>query len=257
MAAAFASISPPDKILQIIETSGVFKGRELTRKDRRLISQIPAIDALLGGGIPRGRISEIVGRQSSGKTSIAASFMASAARRGEVVGLVDGGESFDPMTMSQAGVDLERTLWVHPGNQKNLLRAAELILEAGGFGLVVVDFGLYRRALTQSSALRLARWAERSGAGVLIIADFRMCGTFSALTLCLKCNRPLLSRLNGIGPALFDGLSIDAVLARNKLGPSGGRAQWRTAFEPSDRGSALIPSSTSEFGPATLLAERA
>ena len=61
---------------QQLEFSGVFRGHELTRKDRRLSSGLAPLDALIDGGIPRGRISEITGRAGSGKTSIAASFAA-------------------------------------------------------------------------------------------------------------------------------------------------------------------------------------
>src|ERR1700724_2992612 len=72
------------KIEQLLEFPGVFKGHELTRKDRRLLSGIAPIDALIGG-IARGRISEITGPISSGKTTIAAAFATAASRRGEVV----------------------------------------------------------------------------------------------------------------------------------------------------------------------------
>src|SRR6185437_9735254 len=70
---------------QLAEFSGVFRGRELTRKDRRLSSGIAPLDAILSGGIVRGRVSEILGRPGFGRTSLAASFAAIATRRGEVV----------------------------------------------------------------------------------------------------------------------------------------------------------------------------
>src|SRR5208283_4542575 len=82
---------------QQLEFSGVFRGHELTRKDRRLSSGLAPLDALIDGGIPRGRISEITGRAGSGKTSLAASFAALGA--------------FDPESMSAAGVELHRMLW--------------------------------------------------------------------------------------------------------------------------------------------------
>jgi len=231
MGAALKIISPSIKNVQSLDFSGVFRGKELTRKDRRLPANLPSINTLFTGGIPRGRISEIIGNQSSGRTSLAASFMASATQKGEVAGLVDFTYSFDPLTMSQAGIDLSKILWVHPADFKKTLRAAELILEAGGFGLLVVDWGFENRSLKQSSALRLARWAERSGSAVLFLGPHRMCGTFSALALRLNRNSCLFSRTGGRGPVLFDGLSIEAILARNKLGATGGRAQWHATID--------------------------
>src|SRR5229473_567138 len=101
----------PQKDPQQLEFTGVFRGHELTRKDRRLRSGLAPLDALIDGGIPRGRISEITGRAGSGKTSIAASFAAFATRRGEVAAWLDASGSFDPESMAAAGVDLRRMLW--------------------------------------------------------------------------------------------------------------------------------------------------
>ena len=106
--------SPPIQIVkrpQQLEFSGVFRGHELTRKDRRLSSGLAPLDALIDGGIPRGRISEITGRAGSGKTSIAASFASFATHRGEVAAWLDASGSFDPESMAAAGVELRRMLW--------------------------------------------------------------------------------------------------------------------------------------------------
>jgi hypothetical protein len=234
-----------------VEFSGVFRGRELTRKDRRLPSGLPILDALLDGGIVRGRISEIVGGTSAGKTSLAASFAAYATRRGEVAAWIDLAGAFDPASISAAGVELSHLLWVHaPGRKgsspllgeiregfarrspaKNLLRAAELILEAGGFGIVVIDFGSRRIAIRESAALRLARMAERSGTAVLVLASHRMCGTFAAMSLALDA-RPAFSRIRAHSPALFDGFAIDARIARNKLGGIGAQTNLRALADP-------------------------
>lgn len=228
---------------KIAEISGIFRGHELTRKDRRLSSGIAPLDRLLAGGIACGRISEITGPNSSGKTTIAAAFAAHASRRGETVGWIDATGAFDPRSIDAAGADLSRILWacVSPdvprqqasGMWNNgartkyatVLKAAELLLEAGGFGLVVVDFGAMRYPLTQSAALRLARAAERSGAAVLAVAQYRMCGTFAALTLAANRARACFSRSACGAPALFDGIRIDASVARNKLGVFGHRTE--------------------------------
>src|SRR5260370_11717965 len=104
MTAALKVIASSIKNVQSLDFSGVFRGKELTRKDRRLSANLPSINTLLCGGIPRGRISEIIGGQSSGRTSLAASFMASATQKGEVAGLVDFTYSFDALDLSKAAV---------------------------------------------------------------------------------------------------------------------------------------------------------
>jgi hypothetical protein len=219
---------------------GVFKGRELTRKDRRLSASLEPINTLLEGGIPRGRISEIVGRRSCGKTSLAAAFISGATSRGEVAAVIDLANAFDPSTMAEAGVELSRVLWVSvpsapspilswervrervsenlkvspqffqspdngaafPNRRRNplsgaarsFLRAAEMVLKAGGFGLLVMDFGESGFTLAPNSALRLARMAERSATAVLMLATRPLCGTFAALSLDLIPTRAIFSR---------------------------------------------------------------
>jgi recA bacterial DNA recombination protein len=254
-------IDPPSPIQvvkrpQQLEFSGVFRGHELTRKDRRLSSGLAPLDALIDCGIPRGRISEITGRAGSGKTSIAASFAAFATRRGEVAAWLDTSGSFDPESMAAAGVDLRRMLWasmrkgsardlcspllkgrpvglgVRSRHQSAIVKAAELVLEAGGFGLVVVDFGETPRALTYASSLRIARAAERSGAAVIAIAPWRMCGTFAALSIATSRAETSFSRLAPGSPVMFDGLAVDAMVARNKMGGTGRHVRVRALVDP-------------------------
>jgi hypothetical protein len=239
---------------QQFEFSGVFRGHELTRKDRRLSSGLAPLDALIDGGIPRGRISEITGRAGSGKTSIAASFAAFATRRGEVAAWLDSSGSFDPESMAAAGVELRRMLWASmksasqlaratlphsrfaagplARHQSAIVKAAELVLEAGGFGLVVVDFGEAPRALTYASSLRIARAAERTGAAVIAIAPWRMCGTFAALSIAVSRAKTSFSRLAPGSPVMFDGLAVDAMVARNKMGGTGRHVRVRALVDP-------------------------
>lgn len=239
------------KTLELPEFAGVFRGRELTRKDRRLRSGLLPVDGLIGGGIVRGRISEITGVAGSGKTSLAASFAATATRHGEVAAWIDAANDFDPESFTAANVDLARVLWVSCGNfgtsedtrafetrQRFLksagsreLKAAEWLLAAGGLGLVVIDFCGWTRALPQSAALRLARAAERSGTAVIVLAAHRMCGTFAALSVALRRDRACFSRPRADAPVLFDAMVIEARVARNKLGGSGSTATWKAAID--------------------------
>src|SRR5208282_557999 len=111
-----AAALPAAGAAPIITLPGVFKWRELTRKDRRLSACLEPVNTLLEGGIPRGRISEIVGRRGCGKTSLAAAFISSATRRSEVAAVIDLANAFDPATMAEAGIELSKVLWVHPGD---------------------------------------------------------------------------------------------------------------------------------------------
>lgn len=250
-------IAPAHRTLsdrQVAEFPHVFRGRELTRKDRRLSSGIATLDAAINGGIVRGRVSEIVGRSGYGRTSLAASFAAVTTRQGEVAAWIDSAGAFDPNSLSGAGADLSRILWVgaygrhggrpYPVSERRTARseavsdafkAAEMVLGAGGFGLVVIDLApeITKRPLSECRALRLARAAERGGAAVIVMAERRTCGTFAALSLVLRGARPAFSRVAPDAPALFDGIRIEACVARNKLGASGQTASWRAMVDPS------------------------
>jgi recA bacterial DNA recombination protein len=235
-----------DDLQRTLEFSGVFRGHEFTRKDRRLASDLKPLDALLEGGIPRGRISEIVGAPGSGKTSLAAAFLAAATRRGETAAWLDASSAFDPDSMAAAGVNLKLLLWTSFKNvpaahalnatparrHSAILKGAELILAAGDFGLVVIDFGDDAHALPISPALRLARASEQSGAAVIALASRRMCGTFAALSLAAGRAGARFSRLTSSSPATFEGLSVEATVARNKLGAMGRRTRVDALVDP-------------------------
>lgn len=76
---------------------------------------IAELDGLLNGGIPLGAISELVGPECSGRTSVALSFLAQVSRQGNVCAWVDVSNSLDPESAAAAGVDLKRLLWVRCG----------------------------------------------------------------------------------------------------------------------------------------------
>ena len=255
-----ATAPNPEKSKVILEINGVFRGRELTRKDRRIVSNLPLIDDLIGGGIVRGRISEFCGATGSGKTSLAMSFAAQVTRN-EAAAWIESSDNLDPASMIAAGIEPTRMLWVSCRDAKLVhranrlmdddgpvtpplnsgwrhrvpvasLKAAEWILAAGGFGLVIIDFDATVRFLPQSTALRLARAAERSGAAVIVMGERQMCGTFAALGLTLKRYRACFNRTRSGAPATFDGQMIEARVMRNKLGGSGRSVVWPAAVDP-------------------------
>src|SRR5262249_52292195 len=116
---------------------------------------IPSLDAQLGGGFPRGQLSELVGARSTGRTSMLLRMMAAATARGGLVAPVDALDTLDVSSAAAAGVDLDRLLWIrghvvsNPGlcrdmNQRAMeqaVRALTLVLQAGNLGLVVLDVG--------------------------------------------------------------------------------------------------------------------
>jgi hypothetical protein len=82
------------------------------RQDERAAFEIPPLDRALGGGLPRGQMSEIAGPASSGRTSLAWAWLGAATRRGEAVALVDTFDRFDPASGETRGIDLTRLLWI-------------------------------------------------------------------------------------------------------------------------------------------------
>jgi hypothetical protein len=105
----------------------------------RLPTGIADLDRLLGGGFPRGRLSEIAGPLSSGRTSLALCLMARATRAGEMVAVIDAADAFDPASAEAAGSRLDRVLWARAPGRREALVGAERLLEAHGFALVLLD----------------------------------------------------------------------------------------------------------------------
>jgi hypothetical protein len=159
-----------------------------------IASGVPEVDRALGGGWRRGEVSEIVGIRSTGRTSVLLSTLAQATAQGEVVGLVDAVDRFDPASAAAAGVDLDRVLWVRgPSLTVELssarlegltqavhrgLRALDLIVRAGGFGVAVLDVAdvpsRYLRALPWTTWLRLAHANEGRDTVCLLVGDAPM-----------------------------------------------------------------------------------
>jgi len=157
---------------------------------RRLRTGVAAVDDLLGGGVPRGRICEIVGRLSSGRTAVAYSLIGVASRAGELVAAIDLPDALDPVSLEEAGADLERILWVRPLTLRNSLKSAELVLGAGGFGLVLLDLTLPRIPnLPLHVWPRLAQAARQGGTALVVLAPFALAGSFSLAVVKLPPRR--------------------------------------------------------------------
>src|SRR5579862_7310263 len=100
---------------------------------------IASIDALVEG-FPRGAISEILGPESSGRTTLIHALLAASTAQLEICAYVATDDSFDPVSAAAAGVALSQLVWIRCGhNAGHALKAADHLLHAGGFGVVALD----------------------------------------------------------------------------------------------------------------------
>jgi recombination protein RecA len=169
------------------------------------------VDHRLGGGLPRGQLSELTGARSSGRTSLLLKVLATAAARGELVALIDTFDMFDPCSAAAAGVDLERMLWVRgdactpafpalatrqAGPDRVIeraLKALNLVLQAGGFGVVALDLAdapvPSLRHVPQSTWIRLQRVLEGQDTVGLLVGSLPLSRSAGGVSLVLEPKR--------------------------------------------------------------------
>ena len=122
------------------------KGTIMKLSDERVVD-IPAIstgslglDIALGiGGIPRGRIIEIYGPESSGKTTLAMHCIAEAQKAGGIAAIVDAEHAFDKSYAEKLGIDTENLLISQPDNGEQALEIAEHLIRSGAIDIIVID----------------------------------------------------------------------------------------------------------------------
>jgi recombination protein RecA len=137
MAANFAALRSKVELALAGRVAAPFSYRD--RQEMVTVSSgIPEID-LLTGGLPRGALTEIFGPSCSGRTSLLLSALSARTAQEEACALIDGGDAFDPHSAEAAGVELRKLLWVRCRNVEQTLRATDLLLQGGGFGLIAVD----------------------------------------------------------------------------------------------------------------------
>ena len=99
-----------------------------------------SIDYALGvGGVPRGRVIEVFGPESSGKTTLALQVIAEAQRRGGMAAFVDAEHALDAIYAQKLGVDVENMLVSQPDNGEQALEIVEVLIRSNGVDVVVVD----------------------------------------------------------------------------------------------------------------------
>jgi recombination protein RecA len=109
-----------------------------------LSTGLVSLDTLLAQGkaegFPRVAISEILGPESSGRTTLVHTLLAASTAQLEICAYIDTDDSFDPVSAAAAGVALSQLVWIRCGhNAGHALKAADYLLHAGGFGVIVLD----------------------------------------------------------------------------------------------------------------------
>jgi hypothetical protein len=234
---AFNPVLPRDPATTKRELESLLRARSLRHdgpplrgEDRRLHplpTRIAAVDGLLGGGFPRGQLSELHGPASSGRTGVLLALLAAVTSAGALAALVDPLDCLDPASAALAGTDLSRLLWLRGPRTAGEEPAPKVLAEAsaavatlagsGLFDLVVIDVAgaeRARRSLPETTWVRLQRLVEGTPTALVLVAEVHVaCGPGGA-QLALE---PLGPRWSGApGPArLLAGLVTRARTGRH------------------------------------------
>jgi len=131
-------------ILAIEKQFGRGSIMKLGSAERQSVDSIPtgsiALDLALGvGGIPRGRITEIFGPESSGKTTVCQHVIAEAQRKGGIAAFIDVEHALDPAYARACGVNVDELLVSQPDTGEQALEITETLIRSGGVDIVVLD----------------------------------------------------------------------------------------------------------------------
>jgi recombination protein RecA len=194
-----------------------------------VLTGIPEIDAL-AGGLPRGALTEICGPPSSGRTTVLLAALASRTAEAEVCALIDARDSFDPRSAEAAGVELEQLLWVRCRSLDQSLRAADLLIQGGGFGFIALDLSDIApetvRHVPLNAWFRFRRAVEDTSTVLLVLEQESNAKTCASLVLQMKmkaANWSMTGELEHSGilpPAharLFDGVEVQAELLHTRV----------------------------------------
>ena len=202
------------------------------RSLRPLSTGVAAVDALLGGGLPRGELSEVHGPRSSGRTGLALSFVAACMARGSLAAWVDPADRLAPASAAAAGVDLARLLWLR-GDTGPRARA---LPEAVAAVATLVGSGLFEAGVLDVAAfpphdlgrlpgptwIRLQRMIADSPGALMLLAESHVARGPRGVSLELRPGGPRWSGAPGPG-RLLRGLGTEV-----SAGCHGAR---RAAFE--------------------------
>lgn len=131
-------------VAQIEKQFGKGSIMKLGSKEKVAVDVIPtgalSLDMALGiGGIPKGRIIEIYGPESSGKTTLSIHILAEAQKRGEAVAFIDAEHAFDPVYAKNIGLNIDELYISQPDFGEQALEILETLVRSSAFGVIVVD----------------------------------------------------------------------------------------------------------------------
>lgn len=193
----------------------IVPARRLEQRRGYRSTGVQPLDELLGGGWPRAALAELRGRRSSGRTSILYASLARSIAARQTVALVDCGGSLDPRLAQAAGIALPRLLWIRSGSAE-AVKAADLVVSAGGFDLVALDVGDARPRIPSAAWIRLKHGAEKQGTTILVVTPTSLAGAFASTTVELSAAAPQFE-----GRPLLTGLRAQATRVRGKQDFSG------------------------------------
>jgi recombination protein RecA len=154
-----------------------------------VLTGIPEIDSL-AGGFPRGALTEVFGPPCSGRTTVLLSALAARTADAEVCALIDARDSFDPRSAAAAGVELQQLLWVRCRGLDQSLRAADLIIQGGGFGFIALDLSDIPpetvRHVPLNAWFRFRRAVEDTSTVLLLLGQESNAKTCASLVLQMK-----------------------------------------------------------------------
>ncbi len=144
MATADRSKSLDNALAQIERSHGKGSVMRLGDQGRAPVEVIPtgaiALDIALGiGGLPRGRVVEIYGPESSGKTTVALHAVANAQRAGGIAAFIDAEHALDPDYAKKLGVDTDALLVSQPDSGEQALEIADMLIRSGALDIIVID----------------------------------------------------------------------------------------------------------------------
>jgi hypothetical protein len=217
---------------------------EVRASPQMVSSGIRELDALTGG-LPRGCLTEICGPASSGRTSILLATLSAATQRQEICALVDISDAFNPRSAAAAGVNFEKMLWVRCGMRlqkspqrhrvtenkiekpvEQALQVTDLLLQSGGFGLVIIDLGdtplKMARRIPLTSWFRFQRAIEHTATVLFVISQAPCARTCASLLLKVSGKKlsavsSLLSAETPTHAQFLHGLQVQGELLRSRL----------------------------------------
>jgi hypothetical protein len=236
----------PDGVRRIVCSASELRRRRADEPhEAPLTTSVPALDELLGGGLPRGVLVELVGRGSCGRFSTLLAARQQMTSAGAAAALIDQGSQLDPQMAAAVGIDLDWLLWLRPERLDDSLAAAEMLIDTG-FPLIALDLGLPpvlgRPPL--AAWLRLARSAAEHHAVVLTGSPYRLSGCAAAAVLTSGWGRGRWSGAVG-GLRLLDGITAQLELDKSIVSRDLSNRHSTTAFTAPDaafRGAVAVPS---------------